>query len=156
MSKSINVLLKLPGEKLEAVSLDAELLTSGSGLHIDVASDIRLYYSKGCLNPHVIPMDLKYNCTVCNLDFWGAIVFVGYDGAELCDCPVWKDVSEFSRLWISHDSADDGAVDFNEDPDSHSCSAEADSHGYCQVCGSTVYGSAAYYEETGSDPPGTY
>ncbi|MBP3605379.1 MAG: hypothetical protein J6J66_02155 [Clostridia bacterium] len=43
-----------------------------------------------------------------------------------------------------------------EDPDAHSCRAEADEWGHCRFCGATVYGSAAYYEECGADPPGTY
>jgi len=42
-----------------------------------------------------------------------------------------------------------------EDPDAHSCRAEADSYGYCTWCGALVCGSAAYYDETGSDPPET-
>lgn len=43
-----------------------------------------------------------------------------------------------------------------EDPDAHSCRAEADEWGHCRFCGAIVYGSAAYYEECGADPPGTY
>ena len=42
-----------------------------------------------------------------------------------------------------------------EDPDIHSCRAEADLSGYCQVCGAIVHGSFADYEEHGYDPPGT-
>ena len=41
------------------------------------------------------------------------------------------------------------------EPDSHSCSSNADCFGYCQVCGSIVHGSIADYEEHGYDPPGT-
>lgn len=39
------------------------------------------------------------------------------------------------------------------EPDTHSCRAEADEYGYCQVCGSIVHGSLADYEEHGYDPP---
>ena len=40
-------------------------------------------------------------------------------------------------------------------PDAHSCRAEADAYGHCTWCGATVFGSIAYYDETGSDPPET-
>lgn len=46
-------------------------------------------------------------------------------------------------------------ANYNEEPDSHSCSANADSYGYCQVCGAIVHGSLADYEEHGYDPPET-
>ena len=42
------------------------------------------------------------------------------------------------------------------EPDAHSCSANADALGYCQVCGAIVHGSVADYEVHGYDPPGTY
>ena len=43
-----------------------------------------------------------------------------------------------------------------EDPDSHSCSANADAYGFCSVCGAIVHGSLADYELCGYDPPDTY
>lgn len=45
--------------------------------------------------------------------------------------------------------------DLEEDPDVHSCRANVSIFGHCTICGSTVYGTSAYYEETGSDPPET-
>ena len=37
--------------------------------------------------------------------------------------------------------------------DVHSCRAEADAYGFCQVCGAIVHGSLADYELHGYDPP---
>lgn len=37
--------------------------------------------------------------------------------------------------------------------DSHSCSAFADSSGVCQWCGNMLYGSMAYCDAYGCDPP---
>ena len=45
---------------------------------------------------------------------------------------------------------------FSEEPDAHSCCAESDEYGICQVCGAIVSGSLADYELHGYDPPGTY
>lgn len=45
---------------------------------------------------------------------------------------------------------------FFEEPDAHSCRAESDEYGICQVCGAIVSGSLADYELHGYDPPGTY
>lgn len=53
-------------------------------------------------------------------------------------------------------SDDDMSEEICDDYDSHSCRANADAWGYCQVCGAIVYGSVAYCEEYGCDPPGTY
>ena len=44
----------------------------------------------------------------------------------------------------------------DEDPDSHSCRANADAYGFCSVCGAIVHGSLADYELCGYDPPDTY
>ena len=43
-------------------------------------------------------------------------------------------------------------ANYNEEPDAHSCRANSDSYGYCQICGSIIHGSAADYEEHGYDP----
>ena len=43
-----------------------------------------------------------------------------------------------------------------QEPDAHSCSAEADEFGCCTVCGAIVHGSLADYELHGYDPPDTY
>lgn len=43
--------------------------------------------------------------------------------------------------------------DFYDDYDAHSCSANADADGYCQVCGAIVPGSYAYYETYGGEYP---
>ncbi|MBR3238465.1 MAG: DUF3846 domain-containing protein [Oscillospiraceae bacterium] len=42
-----------------------------------------------------------HNCTVCNIDFVGDIVFVGVDGDELTDFPItFKDFKHaFPKLW---------------------------------------------------------
>lgn len=45
---------------------------------------------------------------------------------------------------------------FNEDPDAHSCAAEADAYGICTWCGAIVHGTSADYELHGYDPTGTY
>lgn len=37
--------------------------------------------------------------------------------------------------------------------DGHSCSANADSYGFCQVCGAVVSGTMADYDIHGYDPP---
>lgn len=42
-----------------------------------------------------------------------------------------------------------------EDPDAHNCRDHVDDYGYCSFCGALVYGTSAYYEECGCDPPGT-
>ena len=47
-------------------------------------------------------------------------------------------------------------VDHEEDPDAHSCRAEADACGICSVCGAIVHGTSADYELHGYDPPDTY
>lgn len=39
------------------------------------------------------------------------------------------------------------------EPDAHSCRAECNAYGYCQVCGAVVSGTLADYEERGYDPP---
>ena len=39
------------------------------------------------------------------------------------------------------------------EPDAHSCRAECDAYGYCQVCGAIVSGTSADYSERGYDPP---
>ena len=57
------------------------------------------------------------------------------------------------ELWKKESNEE---ADAPEDFDAHSCRAEADAYGYCQVCGAIVHGSAADYEEHGYDPPGTY
>ena len=49
-----------------------------------------------------------------------------------------------------------GSYENDVEPDAHSCSANADAYGYCQICGAIVHGSCADYEEHGYDPPGTY
>ncbi|WP_251616340.1 hypothetical protein [Pumilibacter muris] len=41
----------------------------------------------------------------------------------------------------------------DDEPDAHSCSAEADASGVCQVCGALVYMSPAYCDAYGCDPP---
>lgn len=43
--------------------------------------------------------------------------------------------------------------DQEEDPDAHSCRDNVSIFGHCTICGSTVYGTLAYYEERGCDPP---
>lgn len=42
--------------------------------------------------------------------------------------------------------------DYNE-PDAHSCAANADYYGICQVCGAIVHGTPADYDLHGYDPP---
>ena len=32
--------------------------------------------------------DLPYNCTICDMDFFGTIIFAGIDGDEFGDCPI--------------------------------------------------------------------
>lgn len=155
MSDLIKVLIKLPGEKLEAAEVDLCLLKHNP--HVELCSDVRIIHrSGGGCDPNELPDELKYNCRVCNLTFFGPIVFVGWSGKEYADVPGYEDPLKFSTLFIKGDSFDDDAVDFNDDFDAHSCAAEADSFGVCSVCGATVYGSVAYCEERGCDPPGTY
>jgi len=43
-------------------------------------------------------------------------------------------------------------IEEEEAMDAHSCRREADEWGHCTWCGATVFGSLAYYEETGGDP----
>ena len=41
----------------------------------------------------------------------------------------------------------------NEEPDAHNCRENANSYGYCQICGAIIHGSAADYDVHGYDPP---
>lgn len=44
------------------------------------------------------------------------------------------------------------SADMIEDPDAHSCRAEANDYGVCQWCGAIVSGTLADYELHGYDP----
>lgn len=96
-----DVIIKRPGETPKHVSMSLtlenlqryvggyiETVTIGSNWTIICDEEGRL---KG----------KPYNCTVCNVDFCGDIVFVGVKGEELTDFPVpFKDFKKaFPRLW---------------------------------------------------------
>ena len=49
----------------------------------------------------------------------------------------------------------DDPHDDPDDPDAHSCSANADADGYCKICGAVVHGSLADYDLHSYDPPDT-
>lgn len=56
--------------------------------------------------------------------------------------------SETAKLLYSNVNSEEA-----EYYDAHSCSAEADASGVCQVCGALVYMSPAYCDAYGCDPP---
>ena len=151
--ENISVIIKEPGKKAYAKEIPntLESLKEIVGGHIEsvtVSSDMVII-----CNEEGLYLNLPYNCSFCNIDFVGTIIFCGFHGEEFVDVPIWIDKLEC----ISPNLFEGDDVESHyEDPDAHSCRAEADSSGYCQVCGAIVHGSLADYEEHGYDPPGTY
>lgn len=57
-----------------------------------------------------------------------------------------KEDSEYQeKIWQEENQ------DIYDEPDAHSCRANADLYGYCQICGAVIYGSSAYSELYGGE-----
>lgn len=150
--ENISVIIKEPGKKAYAKEIPntLESLKEIVGGHIESCT-VSFNMTVIC-NEEGLYLGLPYNCCFYGFHFVGTIIICGFRGEELANCPIGVEALE--RLAPDLFEGDNVELP-DEDPDTHSCRAEADSSGYCQVCGAIVHGSPADYEEHGYDPPGT-
>ena len=86
--ENISVIIKEPGKKAYAKEIPntLEILKEIVGGHIEsvtVSSDMVII-----CNEEGLYLNLPYNCSFCNIDFVGTIIFCGFHGEELVDVPV--------------------------------------------------------------------
>ena len=97
--RKYSVIIKRPGEIPRHVnmSLRLENLQTYVGGYIEVLK-ITSDFAIIC-NEEGRFQNLPYNCTICNIDFVGNIIFVGVDGDEFTDIPLPGGFKGFKRMF---------------------------------------------------------
>lgn len=99
MSIKHSVIIKRPGEPPRHVNMSLRLgnLQTYVGGYIETVA----LTSDCCIicNEEGRLQGMPYNCTICDIDFVGNIIFVGVDGDEFTDIPLPDGFKGFKRMF---------------------------------------------------------